>query len=956
MKTFYLHFSLLTAFFLLFAMPALIAVNPPSYAGHGHSPDVITDLCIPWLDCSYGDGLESFAIADIDNYFSGCSDEGYGDFTWMNTELTAGQTYNLFAETGYDGNFLCVWIDYNDDYIFTPDEMLVNDVYLEFGAQLYQIEVEIPEDALPGEHLMRARAIWDESASDPCQGDLYGETEDYYVMISAGGISDIGIVSIDIPPVVSPGPVAVKVTVENFGTETYTQQLSIVNGVDYGTSAFVNDMLPGETRQVAFGDWDAQEGTYTFHAYLSYPDGNPYNDQLFKEVLVEIPNVAPPQDLDAGAEGNTVLLNWDAPGNPGVLCYHVYNNGTRVGDSIPGTEFTDLCLLSGEYTYTVTAVYAIGESVPCDPVSVSINLMEYKHISEDFEIYSTELQLVEQSPALGIDYWECYSQPPGSPEDPEITDDQFYEGEQAMIIQEMNDVVMHLGGKTEGKYQVAFSIYVPSGYDGFFGIWREMVSVSYGLEVYFNEDETGYGIVANSDWQSFTYQPDSWISIKAVIDLDNDWAKLYIDDEVLCQSQWSLGQYGEPGPLMLDIIDFYAGTLWGGTPLSYVDNISFKQIIDGPPHTISLQSGWSGISSYLMPVDQDVETLLQDIIPDMVILQDAPGIFWPAQNINTMNTWQPEKGYIIKMQNTTELLIHGPEVENKILELETGWNMMPVLCDEVLNVAGLFSGQDVLLVKEVAGSRVFWPAYGINTLELVYPGSAYCVMMNAPGSVEFPWNIYKSSADTSSPTKETDFVATPYTHTVAIPASVIPAELWGRKLAAFDSSGNCFGSTVLSGQNVSLTLIGDDPLTSEKEGFAEGETIIFKSADQIDMSDEIIRIEFKEAFVANDGRFYADGISAVSHIKSVQNGMDEMPANQVLVFPNPANSVVNIRVENSFAEHWHYAIGDLHGQVVSTGNHSGASCSLDVSVLPAGLYVISIEFPNQKIRRKLLIE
>lgn len=202
MKTYLSYFSSLTAWVWLLAMPVMMAGTPPSSSKNAGDTEAITDLCIPWLDCSYGDGLESFAIADIDNYFTGCSDEGYGDFTWMNTDLTAGQNYNLYAETGYDDNFLCVWIDYNDDYTFTPDELLVEDAYLEFGGELYGIGVAIPEDALPGGHLMRARAIFAESASDPCQGDLYGETEDYFVNITGGGLSDIGIVSIDIPEVV----------------------------------------------------------------------------------------------------------------------------------------------------------------------------------------------------------------------------------------------------------------------------------------------------------------------------------------------------------------------------------------------------------------------------------------------------------------------------------------------------------------------------------------------------------------------------------------------------------------------------------------------------------------------------------------------------------------------------------------------------------------------------------
>jgi hypothetical protein len=105
---------------------------------------------------------------------------------------------------------------------------------------------------------MRAKAVWEASATDPCQGEMDGEIEDYTIEIPGGsGYTDVGIVSIDIPDVLSPGPVIPKVTVQNFGDEVFTQQVSIINGVDYGTSAFINDLLPGEVRQISYAEWNA---------------------------------------------------------------------------------------------------------------------------------------------------------------------------------------------------------------------------------------------------------------------------------------------------------------------------------------------------------------------------------------------------------------------------------------------------------------------------------------------------------------------------------------------------------------------------------------------------------------------------------------------------------------------------------------------------------------------------
>ena len=238
-------------------------------------------------------------------------------------------------------------------------------------------------------------------------------------------------------------------------------QLSIINGVDYGTSTFVNDLLPGETRS--------------------------------------------------------------------LLGYNVYNNGVPVADNLTQQFYTDNCLAQGNYSYTVTAIYNLGESIPCGPEEVSVEYCELLIKSDDFEAYVAGQQLVVQAENMGINYWHCWSTPAGSDEDPYISNEQIFEVNNSVVIEGLNDAYMELGGKTEGKYSVNFKIYVPSGFDGFFGIWREVSRGSSGMEAYFNEDETGMAIVANSDWQPFTYSTDMWNTMEAVFDLDNDWAELYVN-------------------------------------------------------------------------------------------------------------------------------------------------------------------------------------------------------------------------------------------------------------------------------------------------------------------------------------------------------------------------------------------------------------------------------------------
>jgi len=141
--------------------------------------------CTPSMDCSYGDGLQLFQLAGINNS-SEC--EGYGDFTSLSTDLEQGGQYDLTVTTGYGNQYLSVWVDFNDDLEYTSDELILENYIIAEGEEAGEftetINVLIPENASIGNHLMRAKTNWSGPVSnDACATSTYGETEDYLVNI-----------------------------------------------------------------------------------------------------------------------------------------------------------------------------------------------------------------------------------------------------------------------------------------------------------------------------------------------------------------------------------------------------------------------------------------------------------------------------------------------------------------------------------------------------------------------------------------------------------------------------------------------------------------------------------------------------------------------------------------------------------------------------------------------------
>jgi photosystem II stability/assembly factor-like uncharacterized protein len=172
--------------------------------------------CTPSMDCSFGDGIQLFKLADINNP-SGC--EGYADFTEISTDLEQGSEYELTITTGYGNQYIKVWIDYNNDLDFTVDEIIVNDYVIEPGVNspgVYteSINISIPEIAATGQHILRAKTNWAANVpNDSCDETLYGETEDYTVFITEQSLGLIGN-NFPLKPSIYPNPTEGNITID----------------------------------------------------------------------------------------------------------------------------------------------------------------------------------------------------------------------------------------------------------------------------------------------------------------------------------------------------------------------------------------------------------------------------------------------------------------------------------------------------------------------------------------------------------------------------------------------------------------------------------------------------------------------------------------------------------------------------------------------------------------------
>lgn len=153
-----------------------------------------------------------------------------------------------------------------------------------------------------------------------------------------------------------------------------------------------------------------------------------------------------------------------------------------------------------------------------------------------------------------------------------------------------------------------------------------------------------------------------------------------------------------------------------------------------------LRQGWSGVSLCLSPESPSVEDIFDELGDNLVIMYSNEGVWFPQEGINTLGPWNRNTSYVIKVENDQNLSISGSPLTDKTVSLQSGWSYLPVLTSTPVSCMQLFSSvmDDLIIVKEIAGTKVFWPARDINTLDSLQPGSGYLIKTSGNINISFP--------------------------------------------------------------------------------------------------------------------------------------------------------------------------------------------------------------------------
>ncbi|MCC6459827.1 MAG: hypothetical protein IT260_05135, partial [Saprospiraceae bacterium] len=201
-------------------------------------------------------------------------------------------------------------------------------------------------------------------------------------------------------------------------------------------------------------------------------------------------------------------------------------------------------------------------------------------LCDDFESYQTTQALGPQA-----EHWTTWSGTEGGPEDGLLSTEQASTPIQALKIVSTDstggpqDVVLDLGTRVWGHYELRWKMYIPSGKKGYYNIQNKVpiLNGDWALHAFFGAANAGQLKLSYTGpvLREFSYPNDQWFEIRQLFDLDNNLLTVFIDDKFVLKRVYTKKLGG---------IDFYGNDQ---DHLFYVDDVSLVAL---PPVDFNVDS------------------------------------------------------------------------------------------------------------------------------------------------------------------------------------------------------------------------------------------------------------------------------------------------------------------------------------------------------------------------------
>lgn len=312
-------------------------------------------------------------------------------------------------------------------------------------------------------------------------------------------------------------------------------------------------------------------------------------------------------------------------------------------------------------------------------LNIGYGISQTTLISQDFDTLQVGSGIAAQ---VGAPF-STWSGAVGGSEDLKVSNEQSFSSPNSLKVVANNDGVINLSDITTGRYMMNFKIWVEPNYVAYYNLLQDFAGNNsvWGTQVFFYKDGTG-SLDANAEAAaSFTYTPGTWIDVQYIIDLDDDYGTLYLNQQKINSWVWSKGSFGSNSLQKFDAINFYGWSDDTGTPSRfYIDDFSLKTVNppSAPGNLQVIAAGNMTTLTWSAPLVgiPDAYSISRN---DVLVLDEMVlGNSWIDENLypNTytykVRAHYPMEGYSHSSNSAEGIITGGVERDLVLLEINTG--------------------------------------------------------------------------------------------------------------------------------------------------------------------------------------------------------------------------------------------------------------------------------------------
>jgi hypothetical protein len=376
----------------------------------------------------------------------------------------------------------------------------------------------------------------------------------------------------------------------------------------------------------------------------------------------------------------------------------------------------------------------------------------------------------------------------------------------------------------------------------------------------------------------------------------------------------------------------------------------------GQEEQIDLRTGWGYFSSLM---NFTTPTTLASVIDPAspIIVKTISGlVYWPSQTIDAIGNLTVGTGYQYKVPADYTISINGLPVQPELtpLSLSAGYNFLGYLrqtaSPATTELASIWS--NIFIMKDQDG-KVIWPAFNVNMIGSLTPGQAYKLQLTDASVLTYSANSPSVKAyGAAEPTHYRTSIATGSNMTVGIPYTawnIVPSI--GDEVGVFSTSGVLVGSSVFTGENIAIAVMGNDLLNSEKSALAKGEGFVIKVWNH--MSNEEVTCAFNQEIAYQE--------DAVVVLEKIALGQTASTLSLSQNMPNPASALTQISFYLPESGDVKLALFNILGEEVAVLANSAFAAGeqtiqVDTRSLASGSYIYKLTANGQTQSKQMMIK